>query len=76
MSVSTLGTGLAGPLSAALSAPAITEVTGIHPDMVVERLLYGGKAIIQQKIESCPDILTIRRKYFEVAQLEGTTSAS
>ncbi len=73
MSVSTLGTGLAGPLSAALSAPAITEVTAIHPDMIVERPLYGGKAIIKQKIESSPAILTIRRKYFEPAKLEGTT---
>lgn len=76
MSVSTLGTGLAGPLSVALCAPAVTEVTAIHPDMVVDRPVYGGKAIIQQKIESTPTILTIRRKYFEPAQLEGTTASS
>lgn len=76
LSVSTLGTGLAGPLSAALSAPVITEVTGIHPDMVVERPVYGGKAIIKQKINSTPAILTIRRKYFETAELEGTTPST
>ncbi|WP_300465229.1 electron transfer flavoprotein subunit alpha/FixB family protein [Desulfobacula sp.] len=73
MSVSTLGTGLAGPLSAALSAPVITEVTAIHPDMVVDRPVYGGKAIIKYKIESTPSLLTIRRKYFEPEALAGTT---
>ncbi|CCK78326.1 electron transfer flavoprotein subunit alpha/FixB family protein [Desulfobacula toluolica] len=76
MSVSTLGSGLAGPLSAALAAPAVTEVTAIHPDMVVDRPLYGGKAIIKHKIESTPTILTIRRKYFEPAQLDGTTAST
>ncbi len=76
MSVSTLGTGLAGPLSAALSAPVVTEVTAVHPDMVVERPIYGGKAMIKQKLESVPAILTIRRKYFEPALLEGTTSST
>ena len=75
MSVSTLGTGLAGPLSVALSAPVVTEVTFVHPDMVVERPVYGGKAIIKQKLESTPAILTIRRKYFETAKLEGTTQS-
>ena len=75
MSVSTLGTGLAGPLSVALSAPVVTEVTGVHPDMVVERPVYGGKAMIKQKLESTPAILTIRRKYFETAKLEGTTES-
>jgi electron transfer flavoprotein alpha subunit len=76
MSVSTLGTGLAGPLSASLSAPAVTEVIGVHPDMVVERPVYGGKAVIKQKIKSSPAVLTIRRKYFEPAELEGTTQAT
>lgn len=75
MSVSTLGTGLVGPLSVALSAPAITEVTAIHSDMVVDRPVYGGKAIIKQKIESTPTVLTIRRKYFEPAELDGTTAS-
>jgi electron transfer flavoprotein alpha subunit len=75
MSVSTLGTGLAGPLSVALATPVITEVTGVDSDMVVERPLYGGKAILKQKIESTPVILTIRRKYFESALLEGTTES-
>lgn len=73
MSVSTTGTGLAGPLSGALRSPVVTEVTAIHPDLVVERPLYGGKAIIQQKIEATPVILTIRRKYFEPADLKGAT---
>jgi len=72
MSVSTLGTGLAGPLSAALLAPVVTEVTAIHADMVVDRPIYGGKAILKQKISSTPAILTIRRKYFEPAELKGT----
>lgn len=76
MSVSTLGTGLAGPLGAALSAPVITEVTSIHPDLVVDRPLYGGKAMLTQKIEASPAILTIRRKYFEPALLEGTTRST
>jgi electron transfer flavoprotein alpha subunit len=75
MSVSTLGTGLAGPLSSSLAAPAITEVTAIHPDMVVDRPVYGGKAIIKYKIESTPSLLTIRRKYFEPADLDGTTAS-
>ena len=73
MSVSTLGSGLAGPLCAALDAPVVSEVTAVHPDMVVERPVYGGKAVIQQKITATPAILTIRRKYFEPAPLEGTT---
>jgi len=76
MSVSTLGTGLAGPLSATLSAPVVTEVTAIHPDRVVERPIYGGKAMIKQKLESTPAILTIRRKYFEPATLDGTTAST
>lgn len=76
MSVSTLGTGLAGPLSAALFAPVVTEVTAVHPDMVVERPIYGGKAMIKQKLTSTPAILTIRRKYFEPAALPGTTASS
>jgi electron transfer flavoprotein alpha subunit len=76
MSVSTLGIGLAGPLSASLSAPVVTEVTAVEPDMVVARPVYGGKAIIRQKIEATPAILTIRRKYFEPAILEGTTAST
>ncbi len=76
MSVSTLGTGLAGPLSAVLSGPVVTEVTAIHEDMVVERPIYGGKAMIKQKLTSTPAILTIRRKYFEPAVLEGTTASA
>jgi electron transfer flavoprotein alpha subunit len=71
-----IGTGLAGPLSAALSAPVVTEVTAIHPDMVVERPIYGGKAMVKQKLTSTPAILTIRRKYFEPAVLEGTTAST
>jgi len=76
MSVSTLGTGLAGPLSAVLSGPVVTEVTAIHADMVVERPIYGGKAMIKQKLISPPAILTIRRKYFEPAVLDGTTAST
>lgn len=76
MSVSTLGTGLAGPLSVALGAPVISEVIGVKEGMVIERPMYGGKAVMAQKIESTPAVLTIRRKYFEAAQLDGTTDAA
>jgi electron transfer flavoprotein alpha subunit len=43
--------------------------------MVVDRPVYGGKAIIKYKIESTPSLLTIRRKYFEPADLDGTTAS-
>lgn len=75
LSVSTLGTGLAGPLSVVLDAPVISEVIGVSNDLTVQRPMYGGKAVMTQKIEGTPAVLTIRRKYFEATVLEGSTDA-
>ena len=44
--------------------------------MAVKRPIYGGKAVATYKIEKTPAILTIRRKYFEQAALDGTTAAT
>ncbi|QTA92892.1 electron transfer flavoprotein subunit alpha/FixB family protein [Desulfonema magnum] len=74
-SASTVGAGLAGPVAAKLSASVVSEVIGIEPDLVVRRPMYGGKAVATYKITATPAILTIRRKYFEPAELEGTTAA-
>ena len=73
LSATTIGTSLAGPLAANLSAPVISEVTRITDDLVIERPLYGGKAVARFKAEGNPLILTIRRKYFEKDMLEGST---
>ena len=72
LSATTVGTGLAAPLSFRLSAPLLSEVTALESDMIVERPLYGSKALARYKIEHKPAILTIRRKYFEKTELEGT----
>jgi len=76
MSATTIGTGLAGPLAVRLSGSLISEVTGVLPDLVIERPLYGSKAVTQCKIEKKPLILTVRRKYFEKDMLEGTTQTT
>jgi len=76
LSATTVGTGLAGPLAVRLSAPLLSEVTALTSDLIVERPLYGSKALARYKIESKPVILTIRRKYFERAELEGTAETS
>ena len=76
LSASTLGSGIAAPLSVKLSAPVVSEVIGIQPDLVVERPLYGGKAVATYKIKKMPAVLTIRRKYFEAADLQGFTESS
>ncbi len=75
LTASTLGSGIAAPLSVKLSAPVVSEVIGIKPDLVVERPLYGGKAVATYKLNKMPAILTIRRKYFEAADLEGFTDS-
>jgi electron transfer flavoprotein alpha subunit len=75
MSATTIGAGIAGSLAAQLSAPLVSEVVGINQDFVVERPLYGGKAVAKYKIKKTPAILTIRRKYFEKAELPGSTQA-
>jgi len=75
LSATTVGAEIAGRLSVALKAPVISEIIGIAADMTVKRPLYGGKAVAQYKINKFPVVLTIRRKYFEPAVLEGTTPA-
>jgi len=75
LSASTIGAGLAGPLAVRLSAPFISEVTGIDSDFIVERPIYGGKAVAKYKINTKPVVLTIRRKYFERAELEGVAQS-
>jgi len=75
LSASTLGAGIAAPLSVRLSAPIVSEVIEIQPDLVVERPLYGGKAMATYKLKKTPVVLTIRRKYFEAAELQGFTES-
>jgi electron transfer flavoprotein alpha subunit len=75
LSATTIGASIAGPLAAQLSAPLVSEVVGINSDFIVERPLYGGKAVAKYKIKKTPAILTIRRKYFEKAELIGSTQA-
>jgi electron transfer flavoprotein alpha subunit len=76
LSATTLGLSVAGPLSVRLSATFISEVTGVSPDLIIERPLYGGKAVASYKVEKKPLVLTIRRKYFEKQELEGTTATA
>ena len=73
LSATAVGTGLAGPLAVRLGAPILSEVTGISSDLVIERSLYGSKAVAHYRKESGPLVLTVKRKYFEAAVLEGTT---
>ncbi|OIN96597.1 MAG: electron transfer flavoprotein subunit alpha [Deltaproteobacteria bacterium CG1_02_45_11] len=75
LSATTLGVGLAGPLAVRLSAPFLSEVTSIAPDLTVKRPVYGGKALAEYKIIGKPFVLTIRRKCFEPAELKGTTGS-
>ncbi len=75
LSASTVGAEIAGPLSVKLDAPVLPEIIGVSPDMTVTRPIYGGKAVAAYKINQTPAILTVRRKYFEPAQLEGTTTS-
>jgi electron transfer flavoprotein alpha subunit len=75
LSATTTGSEIAGRLSVCLNSPIISEVIAIGPDMAVKRPLYGGKAVAEYKIKETPIILTIRRKYFEPAALERTTTA-
>jgi electron transfer flavoprotein alpha subunit len=75
LSATTLGSEVAGRLGAKLKAPIISEVIEVKPDLTVKRPIYGGKAVAEFKVDHKPVILTIRRKYFEPAPLEGTTTA-
>lgn len=75
LSATTVGSEIAGRLSVCLNAPVISEIIAISPDMTVRRPLYGGKAVAEYKIKKNPVILTVRRKYFEPAVLDGTTAA-
>jgi len=73
LSSTAVGTGIAGPLAVRLGAPVLSEVTGVTSDLTIERSLYGSKAVARYKLEAGPLVLTIKRKYFEAAVLEGTT---
>lgn len=75
LSATTVGSEIAGRLSVRLNAPVISEIIAISPGMTVRRPLYGGKAVAEYKIKKNPVILTVRRKYFEPAALDGTTAA-
>lgn len=75
LSATTLGSEIAGRLGARLKAPVISEVIEVKSDLTVKRPIYGGKAVAEYRIVDKPVILTIRRKYFEPAPLEGTTTA-
>lgn len=72
LSATAVGTALAGPLAVALGAPILSEVTGIGSDLTIERSLYGSKAVARYRKEAGPLVLTVKRKYFEAAVLEGT----
>ena len=74
-SATTFGAGIAGPLAIFLSGSVITEVTGITDDRVIERPLYGGKAVARYQADVLPLILTIRRKYFEKDAMDGLTAS-
>jgi electron transfer flavoprotein alpha subunit len=75
LSSTTVGAEIAGRLSVRLSAPVISEVIAVSPDMTVKRPLYGGKALAEYRIKKTPVILTVRRKYFESAPLDGKAEA-
>ncbi|WP_419655764.1 EtfA9: electron transfer flavoprotein, subunit alpha [Desulfosarcina variabilis str. Montpellier] len=75
LSATTVGTEIAGPLSVRLGAPVLTEVIEASADKTVARPIYGGKAVATFSLSQTPAILTIRRKYFEPATAEGTTTA-
>ena len=74
LSSTAIGSGLAGPLAVRLGAPILSEVTGVTPDLTIERSLYGSKAVARYKVAGGPVVLTIKRKYFEAAELAGTTA--
>lgn len=75
LSATTVGTEIAGPLSVRLGAPVLSEIIGVSADMTVTRPIYGGKAVTTFSLDQTPAVLTIRRKYFEPAAAEGTTTA-
>lgn len=75
LSATTLGSELAGVLGARLGAPVLSEVIAVGPDLTVKRPIYGGKAVAEYKIVENPAVFTVRRKYFEPAALEGSTTA-
>ena len=72
-SATTTGSSLAGPLAARLKAAFISEVIAVDSDTEVSCPMYGGKVVAKYKLNARPAILTIRRKYFEKAELEGAT---
>lgn len=76
LSATAIGTGIAGPLAVRLGAPILSEVTGVGTDLTIERSLYGSKAVANYKLEAGPLVLTIKRKYFEAAVLEGSAATT
>lgn len=76
LSATTVGAEIAGRLAVRLKAPVLSEIIAISPDMTVKRPIYGGKAVAEYKLAQTPIILTVRRKYFESADLSGTTAAT
>jgi electron transfer flavoprotein alpha subunit len=75
LTATSIGAALAGPLAVRLSAPLLSEVIGISADGVFQRPLYGGKAVGRYQPTQFPLVVTVRRKYFESAVLESTTTA-
>lgn len=75
LTATSVGASLAGPLAVRLSAQLLSEVIGISADGIFERPLYGGKAVGRYQAVKYPLVVTVRRKYFESATLEGTTTA-
>lgn len=73
LSATAIGSGLAGLLAVGLEFPVLTEVTGISSELIIERAIYGSKAVAYYDVKSGPVILTIKRKYFESTALEGKT---
>jgi electron transfer flavoprotein alpha subunit len=76
LSATTVGSEIAGPVAAGIGAALISEVIGIEDNHTVIRPMYGGKAVGKYKIDKYPVILTIRRKYFEPAELSGVTPST
>lgn len=75
LSATTEGSGIGASLAVGISAPIISEVTGVTDDLEIEKPIYGGKSLAKYKLEKRPVVLTIRRKYFEKDTLDGTTAS-
>ncbi len=77
LSATALGTELAGPLTVRLEGAVVTEVTALSLDqeaVIVEKPMYGGKAVATYRLTARPLVLTVRRKYFEPEALSDATA--